>query len=112
MGDDLVIVLEFQPEGGVREEFGHHSRKFEHFFLRHKAPSQSKSGGEWSGETAKSRTIPKKLKGRVPDRPARSAHTTSEPTTRAPRQFSPLRDSLCTGFSISAGRWCRANGSA
>jgi hypothetical protein len=41
MGDDLVIVLEFLPEGGVGEQFRHHSRKFEHLFLRHKAPSAS-----------------------------------------------------------------------
>jgi hypothetical protein len=31
----------FHPEGGVGEQFGDHSRKFEHFFLRHKAPSAS-----------------------------------------------------------------------
>jgi hypothetical protein len=37
MGDDLVIVLEFHPEGGVGEQFGHYPRKFQHFFLRHKA---------------------------------------------------------------------------
>jgi hypothetical protein len=58
MGDDLVFVLEFHPEGGVWEQFGDHSREFEHFFLRHKAPSASKFGGEWSGRPAKSRTIP------------------------------------------------------
>ena len=39
MGDDLVFVLELHPEGGVGEQLRHHSRKFEHFFLRHKAPS-------------------------------------------------------------------------
>jgi hypothetical protein len=54
MGDDLVIVLELHPEGGVGEQFRHHSRKFEHFFLRHQAPSQSKFGGEWSLGGAKS----------------------------------------------------------
>jgi hypothetical protein len=37
MGDDLVIVLEFHPEGGVGEQLGHYPRKFQHFFLRHKA---------------------------------------------------------------------------
>jgi hypothetical protein len=58
MGDDLVFVLEFHPEGGVGEQFGDHSREFEHFFFRHKAPSASKFGGEWSGRAAKSRTIP------------------------------------------------------
>jgi len=31
----------FHPEGGVGEQFGDHSRKFEQFFLRHKAPSAS-----------------------------------------------------------------------
>src|SRR5262245_13384393 len=96
MGDDLVIVLEFHPEGGVGEEFRHHSRKFEHFFLRHKAPSQSKSGGEWSGGTAKSRTIPKRSQHWSPGRPAQSAYTTGEPTTRA-AQSSPLRDIGCKG---------------
>jgi hypothetical protein len=58
MGDDLVFVLEFHPEGGVGEQFGDHSREFEHFFLRHKAPSASKFGGQWSSGAAKSRTIP------------------------------------------------------
>src|SRR5262245_29546984 len=84
MGDDLVIVLEFHPEGGVGEEFRHHSRKFEHFFLRHKAPSQSKSGGEWSGETAKSRTIPKRSKDGRLKRPAQSAshHRRTDDTRR------------------------------
>src|SRR5512144_920793 len=37
MGDDLVIVLEFHPEGGVGQQLGHYPRKFQHFFLRHKA---------------------------------------------------------------------------
>src|SRR5262245_22544747 len=91
MGDDLVIVLEFHPECGVGEEFRHHSRKFEHFFLRHKAPSQSKSGGEWSGGAAKSRTIPHRLEGLVTGAAASSAHTTGAPTKRAAVIFAASR---------------------
>src|SRR5262245_33947044 len=109
MGDDLVIVLEFHPEGGVGEEFRHHSRKFEHFFLRHKSPSQSKSGGEWSGETAKSRTIPKRSKDRRFKRPAQSAHTTGAPTTRAAAIFAASRYRvyrvLHIGRAILSGQW-------
>src|SRR6185437_11693521 len=57
MGDDLVFVLELHPERGIGEQFRHHPRKFEHLFLRHKAPSQSKFAGEWSRKRAKSRPI-------------------------------------------------------
>src|SRR6185437_3618226 len=56
--DDLVFVLELHPERGVREEFRHNSRKLQHLFLRHKAPSASKFGGEWSQGRTKSRPIP------------------------------------------------------
>src|SRR5689334_4159507 len=57
MGDDLVFVLELHPERGIGEQFRHHPRKFEHLFLRHKAPSQSKFAGEWSRKRTKSRPI-------------------------------------------------------
>src|SRR4029079_14894398 len=43
MGNNLVLVLELHPEGGVGEEFGRHPWKFEHFFLRHKSPSGGSS---------------------------------------------------------------------
>src|SRR5690348_2949564 len=39
VSDDLVVVLELDPEGGVREQFRYDTRKFQLCFLRHRCPS-------------------------------------------------------------------------
>src|SRR6202034_464412 len=35
VGDDLMLVLELDAEGGVREQLRHYTGKFQEFFLRH-----------------------------------------------------------------------------
>src|SRR5271154_7163174 len=35
VGDDLVLVLELDAEGGVRQQLRHHTRKFQQLFFRH-----------------------------------------------------------------------------
>src|SRR5690606_41744608 len=35
VGDDLVIVLELDPEGRIGKQFKDHAREFEHFFFSH-----------------------------------------------------------------------------
>src|SRR5690606_17449677 len=39
VSDDLVIVLELDPERGIGQQFGDHTRKFKDFFLWHPVPS-------------------------------------------------------------------------
>src|SRR5215471_14324261 len=39
--DDLMIVLELDPKGGVRKQFRHHAGKFQQFFLRHSLSEKS-----------------------------------------------------------------------
>ena len=36
MGEDLVIVLEFDAEHRIREQFGYNARKFQDFFFGHR----------------------------------------------------------------------------
>src|ERR1019366_5665348 len=38
VGDDLMVVLELDAKGGIREQFDDGPRKFEQFFLRHLFP--------------------------------------------------------------------------
>ena len=42
VGNDLVLVFQFHTEHRVGQQFGHHARKFQYFFLRHSIPFQEK----------------------------------------------------------------------
>src|ERR1700733_8972130 len=40
VGDDLMLVLELDAEGGVREQLRHDTGKLQHFFFRHSLPGR------------------------------------------------------------------------
>src|ERR1700744_6496288 len=44
VGDDLVLVLELDAEGGIRQQFRHHTGKFQQLFFRH---SRTEIAGIW-----------------------------------------------------------------
>src|SRR5215471_15480794 len=41
VSDDLMVVLELDPKGGVRKQFRHHAGTFQQFFLRHSLSEKS-----------------------------------------------------------------------
>src|SRR5580704_3652538 len=44
VGDDFVLVLELDAEGGIRQQFRHHAGKFQQLFFRH---SRTEIAGIW-----------------------------------------------------------------
>src|ERR1700730_5120134 len=44
VGDDLVLVLKLDAEGGIRQQFRHHTGKFQQLFFRH---SRTEIAGIW-----------------------------------------------------------------
>src|SRR5580693_7162683 len=64
VGDDLVLVLELDAEGGIRQQFRHHTGKFQQLFFRH---SRTEIAGIWPSSYANPR--PKLARNLADDRP-------------------------------------------